>query len=440
MAFFLKTCYFCLRSTLYFFVLPLTAQKNPSPGNDRPKFRPSGQAPNHKGCTMKLSLSLAAAVLTLLYSTAQAGIIVDMRGKAVSVPDDPASVATIDDGFIEGVMTHLGVIDRVKAIGSWSMKRDYRYVIPSRLGEAREYRGWSTMKYLHPWLDALPCVNSPQGNIISYETLALAAPDVVLLRVGDTTVGTDREKVQKTVDTIEALGLPLIVLYSPTWFRTSDLSTMKTEAGIIGELFGQKKKAEALADHLAETEALIRQRTSSIPEEEKASVLLLGLRPDIRQKGGAGTVHGRDTPESYILEQIVHAKNAFRGSGTSVPMSAEQVYACDPDVIILPTANGYHPPMELCEAPYYENLQELRAVKSGRVYALPWSPMNAARRMEYPLDMLIIAKAAYPERFADINVYEFALRFYQNVYGVDEEKARGLRSTQLLDWMAESGF
>ena len=47
---------------------------------------------------MKLSLSLAAAVLTLLYSTAQAGIIVDMRGKAVSVPDDPASVATIDDG------------------------------------------------------------------------------------------------------------------------------------------------------------------------------------------------------------------------------------------------------------------------------------------------------------------------------------------------------
>ena len=70
---------------------------------------------------MKLSLSLAAAVLTLLYSTAQAGIIVDMRGKAVSVPDDPASVATIDDGFIEGVMTHLGVIKRVKVIGSYNL-------------------------------------------------------------------------------------------------------------------------------------------------------------------------------------------------------------------------------------------------------------------------------------------------------------------------------
>ena len=391
---------------------------------------------------MKLPFLLAAAALTLavFLSPAEAKVVTDMRGKAVTVPDDPASVATIDDGFIEGVMTHLGVINRVKVIGSWSMKRDYRYSIPSSSGSTFEYRGWNTMKYLHPWLNDLPCVNSPQGNIISYETLALSAPDVVLMRVGDTPVGTDREKVQKTVDTIEALGLPLIVLYSPTWFRSSDLSSMKTEAGIIGELFGQRKKAEDLADFLAQTEEMIRSRTASVAESDKVSVLLLGLRPDIRKKGGAGSVHGRDTAESYIVEEVAHARNAFQGNGTGVPMSAEQVYACDPDVIILPTANGYHPPQELCEAPYYENLRELRAVKEGRVYALPWSPMNASRRVEYPLDMLIIAKAAYPERFSDISVYDFALRFYQNVYGVSEETARGLRSTQLLDWMAESGF
>ena len=391
---------------------------------------------------MKLPFLLAAAALalTVLLSPAEARVVTDMRGKAVTVPDDPASIATIDDGFIEGVMTHLGVIKRVKVIGSWSMKRDYRYSIPSSSGSTFEYRGWNTMKYLHPWLNDLPCVNSPQGNIISYETLALAAPDVVLMRVGDTPVGTDREKVQKTVDTIEALGLPLIVLYSPTWFRSSDLSSMKTEAGIIGELFGQRKKAEDLADFLARTEAMIRSRTASVAEKEKVSVLLLGLRPDIRKKGGAGSVHGRDTAESYIVEEVAHARNAFQGSGTGVPMSAEQVYACDPDVIILPTANGYHPPRELYEAPWYETLQELRAVKARRVYALPWTPMNASRRLEYPLDMLIIAKAAYPERFSDISVYDFALRFYQDVYGVGEETARGLRSTQLLDWMAESGF
>lgn len=386
-----------------------------------------------------LSLSIAAAII-LTPLLAEARQITDMRGIAVTVPDAPQAVATIDDGFIEGVMTHLGVIDRIKAIGSWSMKRDYHYTFLSRSGENYEYRGWNTMKFLHPWLDNLPCVNSPQGNIINYEKLATVAPDVVLLRVGDTPVGTDREKVQKTIGTIEALGLPLVVLYSPTWFRTEDLSTMKIEAGIIGELFGLRKKAENLADRLAETETLIRKRTSDMEDAEKSSVLFFGLRPDVRKKGGAGSVHGLDTPESYIIEQVVHARNAYRGKGTSVPMSTEQVYACDPDVIILPTANGYHPPRELYEASYYADMQELRAVKERRVYALPWTPMNASRRIEYPLDMLIIAKAAYPERFRDVHVYEFALKFYQEIYGVDETTAKGLRSTQLLDWMAESDF
>ncbi len=385
-------------------------------------------------------LLAAALVLALLPSAGEARTVTDMRGVSVSVPDDPRAVATIDDGFIEGVMTHLGVIDRVKVIGSWSMKRDYRYVFTSRTGESEEYRGWNTMKYLHPWLNDLPCINSPQGNIISYEALAAASPDVVILRVGDTPAGTDKEKVSRTIGTIEALGLPLVVLYSPTWFHSSDLSSMKTEAGIIGELFGLRQKAEALADRLAATETMIRERTRNVSDKDRPSVLLLGLRPDVRKKGGAGAVQGTDTPESYIIEQVVHARNAYQGRGTSVPMSAEQIYACDPDVILLPTANGYHPPFELYEAPYYENLQELRAVRNRRVYALPWSPMNASRRVEYPLDMLIIAKASYPGLFADISVYDFALRFYQDVYGVDEATARGLRSTQLLDWMADSHF
>lgn len=381
-----------------------------------------------------------SAAFVLAAPDADARTVTDMRGIAVEIPDSPQAVATIDDGFVEGVMTHLGVIDKVKAIGSWGMKRDYRYRFTTMSGESYELSGLHTMRFLHPWLDSLPCVNSPQGNVISFETLAAAKPDLVIMRAGDTTVGRDREKVERTISAIEGMGFPLLVLYSPTWFRSADLSTMKTEASIIGEAFGLKEKAEKLADLLAQTESLIRERTASVPEQEKPSILLLGLRPDVRKKGGAGSVHGVDSPESYIIESVVNARNAFRGKGSGIPMSAEQVYACDPDIIMLPTASGYHPPRELYEAPYCSGLRELRAVKEKKVYALPWSPMNASRRVEYPLDMLIIAKAAYPALFSDVSVYDFALDFYRQVYGVDESTARGLRSTQLLDWMAESGF
>ncbi len=387
------------------------------------------------------------ALFACLFAAVPAGAaqqtrtVTDMRGKAVAVPLNPTRVATIDDGFVEGVMTHLGVINKVVGIGSWSMKRDYKYQFETASGEKYEHRGWNTMKLLHPWLDDLPIVNSPQGNALNFETLAKAAPDLVILRVGDCTVGAgNKEAIDKTIGTIEALGLPLLTLYSPTCFGGEDMSSMKQEMAVIGEAFGQKEKALALADKLAGVETLVRARTKDIPDAQKPRLLYLGLNPTVRKNGGAGSVWGADSPESYLIEKVANAKNAYPGKGKGVPVSAEQVYALNPDVIVLPTANGYHPPRELYEAPYYADLAELAAVKAKRVYAMPWTPMNCSRRLEYPLDMLIIAKAAYPERFKDIKVYDYALGLYKDLYGVDDKTAKALAATQLLEWMIPAGF
>jgi iron complex transport system substrate-binding protein len=367
--------------------------------------------------------------------------VTDMRGKEVQVPADLKRVATIDDGFVEGVMTSLGVVDKVVAIGSWSIKRDYKYDFTTVSGQNYSYKhGWNTMHYLNPWLNDTPCLNSPQGNILSYETLAAVNPDVLILRVGDCTVTGTPDILNKTVDTIESMGIPLIVIYSPTYYKNSDLGTMKDEMAVIGDLFGKKQQALDLADYLASTQEMIIERTKDIPESEKAKVLYIGLSPNARQAGGAGSVWGTDTPESYIIEKIANAKNAYTGTGSSQILNAEQILSLDPDVILLPTANGFHPPRELMEAPYYVNLQELRAVKDKRVYAMPWTPMNCARRVEYPIDLLIIAKAAYPDKFQDIKINQFALDFYKKVYGVNDTVARELRSNQWLDWTVDADF
>ena len=368
----------------------------------------------------------------------------DMSGRLVQVPAEPRRVATIDDGLIEGVMTHLGVIDRVAAIGSWGLKRDYRYEFIAGDGQAYEHRGWNTMKFLHPRLDTLPCVTAPQGYAVSIESLAKADPDLVIIRIGDCTLnGARQEASQKVVDAIEALGIPLVVLRAPEAARAGQphaLQSLAREITLIGEIFGQREQATALAASLARTERLIRERTKDMPDAGKPRLLYLGLNPMVRQQGGAGNVYGVETAESFIMEDVVNAKNAYTGRGSGVPVSAEQIHALDPDVIVLPTFNGYHPPRELYEAPYYKSLHELRAVKAKRVYAMPWTPMNCARRLEYPIDMLVMAKAAYPERFADISVYDFALGLYKQLYHVDDAQARGLAQTQILGWMCERGF
>lgn len=67
---------------------------------------------------------------------------------------------------------------------------------------------------------------------------------------------------------------------------------------------------------------------------------------------------------------------------------------------------------------------------------LPYSPRNSAKRLEYPLDLMVIAKVAYPEKFEDIDLNEWILSFYQDVYGIDRDTAIQLRSAQLMDWCA----
>lgn len=367
--------------------------------------------------------------------------VVDMRGVRVAIPAGLSRVATIDDGFVEGVMTHLGVISKVVAVGSWSLRREFRYRFPLPSGASSEYtQGMNTMLALHPWLRDRPCVTPPEGDVISYESLVNARPDLVILRVGDCAVGTNPDVVAGTTRVIESLGLPVVVLHAPSSVRDTGLDTMRDELRVLGEVFQQARAARDLAAYLESLDDLVRSRTRGIAESERPAALYLGLAAGARQAGGAGYAWGVDTAESYILEHLVGARNAYRGAGSRVLLSAEQLLALDPDVIFLPTSAGYHPPEELYEAPDFRLLRDLRAVRERRVYALAWAPDNCARRLEYPIDMLIMAKGVYPERFRDIRVHQWVLRFYQRLYGADGETAEMLRSRQWLDWMVRTTF
>ncbi len=369
--------------------------------------------------------------------------IVDMRGKTITIPDKIEKIATLDDGFVENILTHIGEIDKVKVIGSWSMKRDYSYTFPTVDGEDYTLKGLNTMYYLYPHLNDLTCVNSPQGNVINYEALAAQNPDVVIMRMGDCTVRADNiEAATRSINQIEALGLPLVVLHTPQFDEEYNLSSMKEEARVIASVFGEEEVQEAsmLMDYVSGIENMIRERVADIPREDKKTVLYLGLNPVVREEGGAGNVHGVNTPQSFMIEQVVNAKNAYKGKGTNVPVNAEQIYAFDPDIILLPTMNGYHPSKELYTAPYYSLLNNVRAVKDKKAYALPWTPMNCAPRLEYPLELLIMAKAIYPEKFKDIVFHEFATDFYKKIYHVDDKTAEGLLDTQILTWTKEEGF
>lgn len=364
--------------------------------------------------------------------------VVDSRGVSVQVPADIERVVTMSDGMIEGVMTTLGVQDKIVGLGSSALQRTWNYSYESMSGETYSYdEGMNPVTYINPSFMDLPLVAE---DAVNYEALASLDPDVVILRAGSCnfwTTDVNDENLQKTISTIESLDISLVVLYGPDCYSEPDMSTISDEIVIIGQVFDREEDARALADYIESQVDLVKERTEDVPDSERPDVLMLGLSPSARNEGGVGVVFGTDTIESFFIEDLAGGKNAFQDSGYFKTVSAEHLLALNPDVIVLCTAAGYHPPRELYEAPYYQNLQEMGAIKNQRITALPWTPWNCAKRLEYPIDVMVIAKAAYPERFEDVDLGEWLLGFYMNVYNVDRETAAGLRSAQWMDWTAE---
>jgi len=381
-----------------------------------------------------LALLLATSIQSAMgeYRT-----VVDSRGVEVDVPVNLERVVSVSDGLVEETMIALGVEDTLVGLGSKGLQHEGDFTYPTDDGTIVSTSGGKHVALtLSPEIKDIPLVMDWESGVMNYELLCSIEPDVVIIRLGGSAfLSCDDEKSQKTIQTIESLGIPLIVLYSPNCYEDSNPIAISDEINIVGQVFGMEEETERIATYLESQQEMIEELAEDIPDEEKPTVLVFGLSPMHRTETTAGLAWGLKTTESYMIEDVVNAKNAFRSTlGSFEIVGTEQLLAMDPDVIVLGTAAHYAVPNELYDAPYYKNLRELSAVKNQRVVSLPYTPRNSAKRLEYPADLMVIAKAAYPERFVDIDLGEWLLTFYQELYGVDEDTAITLRSAQLMDW------
>ena len=360
--------------------------------------------------------------------------ITDFEGRQVEIPTQINRVVTISDGMIAGVMTCLGQAEKIVGIGSACLPKIWEYDIPSSIGAAHEYReGMNPVFFLNPFLADLPLV-SQFGSGINFEAIAKLTPDLIIVRTGSCSLSASKDILAKNIRLLASLGAPLVVLHGPNTFDRPDIGSLSREIELLGAVFQKQKRAKEVADFLLASVNDIKARTADIPPDKQKRVLMLGLSPTARENGGAGHVKGEKTVQTYLLNEFAHARNAFSGTGAWKILNAEQLIALDPDLIVLVTAWGYHPPEELYEAPYYKNLRHMRAVANKAVTALPWTPCNCEKRLEYPIDVMVMARAAYPQRFTDIDFCDWLHQFYITVYGVSQDTATQLVSCQWMEW------
>mgnify|MGYP002116436351 FL=1 len=317
--------------------------------------------------------------------------ITDMAGRTVVVPDE------IETVFSSSTVT---------AIFMYTLAPD------KLLGWNYELNELEKSIILEEYHD-LP--NFGMGDSINYEAVIAAGPTIAV------NVGTINDKMISDCDKLsKSLGVPVVAV-------DGDLSASAEAYRFMGELLGEEEQAEKLASYAEKTFADIEKM--EVPEDKKVRIYY-GNGEDSLETAPAGSAHGQ------IIDMVnaVNVADLEMGEGSRVQISAEQLLAWDPDVIVV---NG-EPKADMSGASAAEAIlanpdyASLKAVQDQQVYGTPNAPFSWMDRPMGPnriVGIRWLSGLIYPE-YLNYNVDEEVKEFFDLFYHVQltDEKLENIYS------------
>lgn len=247
--------------------------------------------------------------------------------------------------------------------------------------------------------------NFGMGDAINYEAVIAANPTIALNcgKINDAMVS-DCDALSKS------LGIPVIAV-------DNELNNSAEAFRFMGELLGVEDHAEELAEY---SEKIFTDIASlaDIPEDEKVSVYF-GNGEDSLETAPRGSQHAQ------ILDavNVTNVADLELGDGSRVQISAEQLLAWNPDVIVVngePKADksGNSAAEDILSNPDYASL---KAVQDNKVYGTPNAPFSWVDRPAGPnrlIGMCWLSAVVYPE-YIKCDVNEEIREFFNLFYHVD---------------------
>ncbi|MBQ4771170.1 ABC transporter substrate-binding protein [Pectobacterium versatile] len=194
--------------------------------------------------------------------------------------------------------------------------------------------------------------------------------------------------------------------------RYNSLAAMVERTLITGDVLGPdaSRRAQDFAAYYQDNVRRVTEVIQNIPSQQRVKVY--------HAVGDPLTTSGRPSLNQDWMDlggAINVAEPWFSRSGvTTAPVSLEQIFQADPDVIITMRAGDAKAIRQDAQ------WQQLRAVKEGRVYANPLGMFWWCRETsEQALQFLWLAKTLYPQQMQHIDMAKETHDFYQRFYGFD---------------------
>ena len=247
--------------------------------------------------------------------------------------------------------------------------------------------------------------NFGMGDAVNYEAVIAANPTIAI------NSGKINDAMVSDCDALsESLGIPVVAV-------DNELNNSAEAFRFMGELLGVEDHAEELAQYAEQVFTDI-NALSDIPEEKKVSVYF-GNGEDSLETAPRGSQHAQ------ILDAInaVNVADLELGDGSRVQISAEQLLAWDPDVIVVngePKADksGNSAAEDILSNPDYASL---KAVQDQKVYGTPNAPFSWVDRPAGPnrlIGMRWFSALIYPE-YIKCDINEEIHKFFDLFYHVD---------------------
>lgn len=231
-------------------------------------------------------------------------------------------------------------------------------------------------------------VGGPNAQAAEAEKILSCNPDIVI---------SEYEDVEKEDALQEQLGVPVVTLKSgPNGVFDDAFSQSMT---LLGQIFGEEEKAEALVSFISAETAEIAERTASIADEDKPAVYVCGL-------GNWGTTNHLMTSQTYASFEVANIRNVVTDLGANgvQPIEEEKFVAlgADMDIIVMDAAA-----VKNIKPLYQEDptmFDSCKAWQTGEVYL---EMAYNAYYTNYEIALIntwFIAKSVYPDLFADVDI------------------------------------
>ncbi len=316
--------------------------------------------------------------------------VIDHAGDTVTLPANIERIAVCDILPLPSVLTiFFNSADKIVAMA------------PSSMSAAEN----GLLSELYPEiLDA--DTSAISGADVNTEELMKRDPQVVFYNSRNAQLG----------DKLKKAGFNAVAVSVNKW-EYNAVETLNQWIDLLSQIFPESanRRADLVREYSEESLSLIRERTDKLTREERQHVFFLFQYSEDSIVTSGSKFFGQWWAGAIGAVNVAEELK----DDNAVKVTLEQVYAWNPDVILMTNFTTAFPDDLYRNTVGSYNWSGIDAVENHKVYKMPLGMYRSyTPGVDTPITLLWLAKTVYPQLFNDLDITKKTVEYYETVFGV----------------------